>query len=244
MATLDQTMVLNLPRYNVTRVDRAYIANWMSMVVINMCLAHPVLFLGMAVFDSYLTRTTSYSNDVAQVTVACLALAAKVESVDAPSLADYMDYMTEDCCVEELRRAEIKVLTILDYNICFIPTTYSVMYSMLAGLEQFPVYVSMVLYLAELSTMEYTLQRMSPRQAATTCCCYALIVLPQPFPVFDQLSAAGLSSIDATVAAGMVTLSGVHDICCQAAVNDNPYASTTKYPSVADVGAVLVAYDG
>ena len=241
-----QPPVLYMHRYNITPSVRSYIANWMNWVVVSMRLSTSVLFLGMAIFDRFIaTALASDSNEPWATSGACLALAAKVESLGAPLLADYLDYMDNSSSVEQLARAEISVLTILDYRMSFIPTTYSVMCDTLSVLSRFtPDYVNMVFYLAELSLMEYKLQSLSPGQLATTCCCYALMVLPQPITVFDLLSTDGLSSIDAEVASAMVTLSQVHDVCTQAAANRNPYVSTTKYRTAAAVSPVLVMFDG
>lgn len=244
---LDQQLVVQ-PRYNIIPVVRANIANWMNMVVINMRLDTSVLFLGMAIFDRYLAITRPFGiNDPAVITVACLALAAKVESINAPLLASYMDYMDANCYLEQLRRAEIKVFMILDYKVSFIPTVYSVLCNMLSGLDQLvPVYVNLVFYLAELSILEYELHWLLPSQLAEACCCYALALFPQPLTVLDQLSALGVSSsnIDAAVAAGIVILSRVHGTCYQAAVNNNPYASTVKYHFAAIVVPVSVVFEG
>jgi hypothetical protein len=224
----------------------------MSWVVFEMGLDDSVLFLGMAIFDRYLATTlVCHGSDVLPVSVACLALAAKVESTTAPFLSDYMEYIypySSTYSLEQLVCAEFNVLTILDYKIAFIPTTYSIIRRMLDGMDQFaPIYVNMVFYLAELSTLEYTLQQQTPRQLAEACCCYAMVLLPQSFAVYEHLSASGLSSIDTGVATAMITLSRVHTVCGQAAFNNSPYVSTTKYRCAAAVLPVPVAavvFDG
>jgi hypothetical protein len=239
MVMLDQHLVLYLPRHSITAPRRAYIANWMSMVILNMNLDTSVLFLAMVIFDRYVS--SSLTCDEVPISVACLSLAAKVDSSDAPPLADYMDYMNDDCYMERLLNAEIAVLLVLDYRISFIPTTYSAMCTILDGMDVFiPAYVNMVFYLGELSIMEYELQQMSPQHLAEACCCYALIVLPQTTAVYDQLLASGLSGVDESIGNGVVILSLVHEVCCQAASNNSPYASTVKYQSAANEVAVVM----
>lgn len=132
---------------------RAILVDWLVEVHLKYKLRQETLFLSVSLIDRYLARVQVPRNRLQLVGVAAMFVASKFEDITPPQVAEFV-YITDNAYTQEdVRRAEVMMLTELNFNVV-VPTPAHFVDRLLRANGSDGIHTELVGYLLELSLLD------------------------------------------------------------------------------------------
>ena len=150
---------------NITPWMHTILMDWMVEVGKDYKLLEESVYLGASLVDRYLSiygeREAGWAAVAGRTACLLVHIASKYEELCHPSVVDFCDITDNTYTPDELKAMEVKVLTILDYELT-VPTITSFLPCFLASAGAEPTTGSFAQYVAELTLLEYSFHKYCP----------------------------------------------------------------------------------
>jgi len=132
---------------------RAILVDWLVEVHLKYKLRQETLFLSLSLIDRFLARVPVPRNRLQLVGVVAMFVASKFEDITPPQVADFV-YITDNAYTQDdVRRAEVIMLTELSFNLV-VPTPLHFVDRLLRANGSDGIHTELVGYLLELSMLD------------------------------------------------------------------------------------------